>query len=115
VSKILLGAAAAAAMILATSGASATGVTLGNITVFDYGQVSATAPDFAQPGVPAPTAQIEIGQVTGSRQSSSIRQSRLGSLRPKRYDPPLVERRGRLGDDERVGQRFDHRLGLAQR
>jgi PEP-CTERM motif len=65
VSKILLGAAAAAAMILATSGASATGVTLGNITVFDYGQVSATAPDFAQPGVPAPTAQIEIGQVTG--------------------------------------------------
>jgi PEP-CTERM motif len=65
VSKILLSVAAAAATILAASGASAATAIIDGITVNDYGQVSAAAPNFAQPGVPAPTAQIQTGQVNG--------------------------------------------------
>ena len=63
--KIFSGVAAAAAMVLAASGASAATAIIDGITVNDYGQVSATAPNFAQPGVSVPTAQIQIGQVGG--------------------------------------------------
>ena len=63
--KTFLSGVAAAATILAASAASATTAVINGITVTDYGHVSPTAPDFAQPGLPLPTAQIQIGQVTG--------------------------------------------------
>ena len=61
--KTLLSGVAAAATILAASAGPAAAVTLGNLTIFDYGRVSATAPDVAQPGVGSGTAQIQTGQV----------------------------------------------------
>ena len=63
--KTFLSGVAAAATILAASAASATTAVINGITVTDYGRVSPTAPDFAQPGFAAPTAQIQTGQVTG--------------------------------------------------
>jgi hypothetical protein len=67
VSNVLLNVVAAAATILTASAASAAVqmATIHGITVTDYGRVSPSAPDFAQPGLPLPTAQIQIGQVTG--------------------------------------------------
>jgi hypothetical protein len=65
VRKTFLSGVAAAATILTASAASATTAVINGITVTDYGRVSPTAPDFAQPGLPLPTAQIQIGQVTG--------------------------------------------------
>jgi hypothetical protein len=64
VSKIFLSAAAAAATILAASGASAATAIIDGITVNDYGRVNPAGPDFAQPGFGAGTAQIQVGQVT---------------------------------------------------
>jgi hypothetical protein len=60
---ILLRAAGAAAIILATSAASAATATIDGITVNDYGRVNPAAPDYAQPGFGTGTAQIQIGQV----------------------------------------------------
>jgi hypothetical protein len=60
--KILLGVVGAAA-ILAASGASAATAVIDGITVNDYGRISPAVPDYAQPGVGAGTAQIQIGQV----------------------------------------------------
>ena len=63
VSNILLSVVAAAATILTVSAAPAATRTIDGITVTDFGRVSATAPDFAQPGVGSGTAQIQVGQV----------------------------------------------------
>jgi hypothetical protein len=65
VRNIVLTGVAAAATILAASAASAATAIINGITVTDYGRVSPTAPDYGQPGVGLPTAQIQIGQVTG--------------------------------------------------
>ena len=61
--KMILGCLGAAATILAASAASAATATIDGITVSDYGRVNPAAPNFAQPGVGAGTAQIQIGQV----------------------------------------------------
>jgi len=63
VSKIFLSVAAAGAMILAASAASAATAIIDGITVNDYGRVNPAGPDYAQPGVGTGTAQIQIGQV----------------------------------------------------
>jgi PEP-CTERM motif len=63
VSKSFLSAAAAGAMILAASAASAATAIIDGITVNDYGRVNPAGPDYAQPGVGTGTAQIQIGQV----------------------------------------------------
>jgi hypothetical protein len=63
VSKIFLSVAAAAATILAASGASAATAIIDGITVNDFGRVNPAGPDFAQPGFGTGTAQIQIGQV----------------------------------------------------
>jgi hypothetical protein len=63
VSKIFLSVAAAGAMILAASAASATTAIIDGVTVNDYGRVNPAGPDYAQPGVGTGTAQIQIGQV----------------------------------------------------
>jgi hypothetical protein len=55
--------AAAGAMILAASAASAATAIIDGITVNDYGHVNPAGPDYAQPGVGTGTAQIQIGQV----------------------------------------------------
>ena len=62
-SKIFLSVAAAGAMILAASAASAATAIIDGITVNDYGRVNPAGPDYAQPGVGTGTAQIQIGQV----------------------------------------------------
>ena len=62
-SKIFLSVAAAGAMILAASAASATTAIIDGVTVNDYGRVNPAGPDYAQPGVGTGTAQIQIGQV----------------------------------------------------
>jgi len=62
VSKIFLSVAAAGAMILAASAASAATAIIDGITVNDYGRVNPAGPDYAQPGVGTGTAQIQIGQ-----------------------------------------------------
>ena len=62
-SKIFLSVAAAAATILAASGASAATAIIDGVTVNDYGRVNPAGPDYAQPGVGTGTAQIQIGQV----------------------------------------------------
>ena len=61
-SKIFLSVAAAGAMILAASAASAATAIIDGITVNDYGRVNPAGPDYAQPGVGTGTAQIQIGQ-----------------------------------------------------
>jgi hypothetical protein len=63
VSKIFLSVAAAGAMILAASAASAATAIIDGVTVNDYGRVNPAGPDYAQPGVGTGTAQIQIGQV----------------------------------------------------
>src|SRR6202789_3334348 len=63
--KILLGVIGAAATILGASAASAASAIIDAITVNDYGRANPAGPDFAQPGFATPTAQIQIGQVTG--------------------------------------------------
>lgn len=63
--KMLVGLVGAAATILAGSAASAATAIIDGVTVNDYGRVSTGAPDVAQPGVGAGTAQIQIGQVSG--------------------------------------------------
>lgn len=62
-SKILLSVVAAAATILTASAASAATAIIDGITVEDFGRVSPSGPDFAQPGFGTGTAQIQIGQV----------------------------------------------------
>ena len=62
-SKIFLSVAAAGAMILAASAASAATAIIDGVTVNDYGRVNPAGPDYAQPGVGTGTAQIQIGQV----------------------------------------------------
>lgn len=61
-SKIFLSVAAAGAMILAASAASAATAIIDGVTVNDYGRVNPAGPDYAQPGVGTGTAQIQIGQ-----------------------------------------------------
>ena len=63
--KIFLSVAAAAATILAASGASAATAIIDGVTVNDFGRVNPAGPDFAQPGVATGTAQLQIGQVNG--------------------------------------------------
>lgn len=62
-SKIFLSVAAAGAMILAASAASAATAIIDGVTVNDYGRANPAGPDYAQPGVGTGTAQIQIGQV----------------------------------------------------
>ena len=63
--KIFVGVIGAAVTILGASAASAASAIIDGITVNDYGRVNPAGPDFAQPGFAAPTAQIQIGQVSG--------------------------------------------------
>ena len=63
--KTFLSGVAAAATILAASAACATTAVIDGHNGHRLRPRGPTAPDFAQPGLAAPTAQIQIGQVTG--------------------------------------------------
>jgi PEP-CTERM motif len=62
---MLLSVVAVAATIVTASAASAATAIIDGITVNDFGRANPAGPNFAQPGVGAGTAQIQIGQVNG--------------------------------------------------